>query len=86
MTSTSGVVAIQKKTRAAAAPEHFATLQPAQKTEFKLQTQRRNHTPILDNTQLLPRLIRELHHHPTGIREISLPQTPPRPQTIATRI
>jgi len=43
MTSTSGVVAIQKKTRAAAAPEHFATLQPAQKTEFKLQTQRRNH-------------------------------------------
>jgi len=73
MTSTSGVVAIQKKTRAAAAAsEHFATLQPAQKTEFKLQTQRRNHTPIHDNTQLLPRLIRELHHHPTEIREISL--------------
>jgi len=77
MTSTSGVVAIQKKTRAAAvASEHFATLQPAQKTEFKLQMQRRNHTPIHDNTQLLPRLIHELHHHPTEIREISLP--PPR--------
>jgi hypothetical protein len=59
-----------------AAPEHFATLQPAQKTEFKLQTQRRNHAPIHDNTQLLPRLIRELHHHPTEIREISLP--PPK--------
>jgi hypothetical protein len=72
MTSTSGVVAIQKKTRAAAAPEHFATLQPAQKTEFKPQTQRRNHTPIHDNTLLLHRLIRELHHHPTEIREISL--------------
>jgi hypothetical protein len=27
-------------------------------------------TPIHDNTQLLPRLIRELHHHPTEIREI----------------
>jgi hypothetical protein len=73
MTSTNGVVAIQKKTRAAAAAaasEHFATLQPAQKTEFKLQTQRINHTPIHENTQLLPHLIRELHHHPTEIREI----------------
>jgi hypothetical protein len=75
MTSTSGVVAIQKKTRAAAAAasEHFATLQPAQKTKFKLQTKRRNQTPIHENTQLLPRLIRELHHHPTEIREVSLP-------------
>lgn len=75
MTSTSGVVAIQKKTRAAAtaaaaASEHFATLQPAQKTKFKVQTQRKNHTPIHDNTQLLPHLIRKLHHHPTEIREI----------------
>jgi hypothetical protein len=41
------------------------------KLNSKFRRKRRNHTPIHDNnTQLLPHVIRELHHHPTEIREI----------------